>query len=1170
MLSSWQISQMHQQQQAGFAQQSAYSQQISSQMPQPYGGYVGQGLGATGFGGGFQGGGYSYGGGVGGYGPGNAFGNMASSAVFGAGAGVGKMMGIGGGILGGMAGGLGGALLGGGIGGLAGMPIAHAFGSMATGAAEQGAVERTLSQFQFMNSASRTGRGFTRQDTMGIGNMVRQMERIPEMLTSFGELNRIMDKMGQMGLMQGVRDAGDFQKKFKDTVKTLKDMSKVIGGTMEEALQMFGESRKAGFYSTADIMKNAVNRQVVGATTGMSQGQVGALQQYGADMGHATGGSRASGSRLVSRTAAQYGMMNQMGVISNEDIMEMTGKEGAEGIQDMAAQMSQASYRMSRTSLGTASTLALGEMVGGRFTGKMDEDLVARYRRGEFSLSELKQMAKNKAGTRGAKLSFRAHEKRLRSEMASATGAEGQAMMLKELLGERGWENPDAINLVMQKFQYTEEQANLLQKIMPSMDTAGSRLDVAQKEEAKRSARLAATQQNFGWDAVKKKMATKIAHYTTDWAKDIGVGVRDYFQIWADEFLDDVTGQVRRQVTEGVANTVRGAAAGNAQSKQRLAQILANPALQGGLARGARLDIGASGGISGLLAETVHSLTGNDTSGEAAERRLGAMGGGYEGGFIDRRAGRADKIAAQGGTVLSNYSGYVSSLTQDKAKEAMAYAQDLSGGRGKYLYNRLAGSSIGADIEGLSEVYTGLTSGGKLGQIADEGARMDEALKALRKDKRFAGAVQAAGGKEVDVLAALAAKEGGQYRGSIDVGKAIGQTVSGLNLTDTASFSKEREKIDRGMAKYKGSDTEASWEEAKSMIDKGDPYAALLIGNEKQAGLLPGKEETEATAAQRRVLQQALEKKDPTQWSDKEKEVMKNLNLDPAQVASELIKDPKRFQKLQTFGKRLVEDNEKIAGLSSMGFDIAGLFGSAGVLAYASMSGVEGVAAIADDMKRAGSAMSAKLTDKDNVKSVERLAGGGKHAEEFLKLYKEVAEEQQGGIATLIKMAKPGYKSKSGAMAKALYGMSSEGRGLAESAGLIDEATQASFGEYSGVMERGKKLAKRGRFGKKTGLDKLGIDKDYFGKSAEGREMYEELEKMVKGGKTVGVDKDEVEKVAGIVGDSAALKLRAKAGGVAESKHVSETEVASMLKDMQTNNTQMASFLTQIATGKAK
>lgn len=846
---------MFAQQQQMFAAQAQYSQQLSAQMPQPYG----SGLGATGFGGGWTPNGYSYGASpYGGYGPGNSFGNSMTSAMGGiANAGFGMLP-----FMGGMAGfgmgGLGGGLLGAGLGFGVGAIGKHVVGSMMAGAQENAMMERTLSQFNFSNAESRTGRGFSRQDSSAISNMVRQMERIPEMMTSFGELNKLMDKMGQMGLMQGVKDAGEFQKKFRDTVSTLKEMSKVLGGTMEDALQALGEARRSGFYSNTDIAKNAMARRVTSALTGMDQNQIGGLQMYGGDLGHAQGGSRRTGAQFALRTAGQLGMANQMGILSNDQIMEMTGKEGAAGIQDLSASMTELGYKMGNSNVGQAMTLALGEVKDGRYTGRMDQALVEKVRRGELGLNELKQLARSKANTRGAKLSFAAHRDRLRSEMVGSVGTEGIGMQLQEILGDRGWNNPDATSLVMQRFGASEEQANLLQQMMPNLQSIGSQMNQTQRQEARMSA-INASQREHGWDALKHRISSKLKQYTTDWAKDLGANVRDYFANWADDFMDSLSGQYRSYLTKNVASTFAAAASGSQRGQADLA------VMQQHAIKLSQDHIGAMNAGQGSMPQVF--VSGAASVGHKALRFLGLTG---------------ESVQERTQSLLSlTDAGKTTSLTEQNLGSQMSRFTELQSDKGGAAELGKMGD-VGSQVRQAFD--KAMTSGSVI--LEKDQAKRAQKIWDIMKTHLDSKTLQTLKDRGVFGLNAVAAmqsqarSEGKRYAGMADLSEAARGLFTGQDLTNQAWVSGQVKDVTRDLSKsLKGSSHSVSWGEVRKMMDDGNPLGKLIAGNDQVQGIAGGNDTLQ------RLLNNMVS---GGKLDDGDLKMLQQLGIDPAALQRQL------------------------------------------------------------------------------------------------------------------------------------------------------------------------------------------------------------------------------------------------------------------------------------------
>lgn len=455
-----------------------------------------------------------------------------------------------------------------------GYGISHIANSAVTGAQEQASIEQVLSRQQFQNPNSRTGRGFSRQDSMQIGNMVRDLAQVPEMLTSVGELTKIMDKMGSMGLLNSAHDATSFQKKFKEILGTIKDVARAMGTTLDDAAAALGEARKSGIYSQNDVVRNALNRQVTAGLTGMNQQQVGQLRSIGSQMGFATGGSRKTGAENIQRMADQLGIMNKTGKLSDDRIAELTGKEGPEGIQALAAHLADANYAASQSSLGTAMTAALAEIKDGRFTGKMDQKLVDENKANPFSEERLMGMAKKNLASKAGQASFKAQEEALRSEMAGAVGIDGQMAQMRKLLRGHGYDSADIDSIVAQKFHVDPREAGLIAD-MGKQNFSGEIKDLQDREgnRAKRNTYIA---ENFSIDAIKKKLETKISNKVTEPFKELGVGIRDYFSNLTDQVVDDLTGHYATQLSTGVSDLVRDMAQkkdGAAKSLQSLLNI---------------------------------------------------------------------------------------------------------------------------------------------------------------------------------------------------------------------------------------------------------------------------------------------------------------------------------------------------------------------------------------------------------------------------------------------------------------------------------------------------------------------------------------------------------------------------------------------------------------------
>ncbi len=1168
MLSSWQVAQIHGAQSQQFGATQAYSQQLSSAMPAPY---QGIGLGATGFGGGFGGGsGYNYGGGWNSYAPGNSFGNRMTSAIGGFGSMLGNAAPIAGAIGGGLMSGIGGAMLGWGVGGVVGAGIGHVANSFMEGAHEQSAMERTLSQFQFSNGASRTGRGFSRNDSMQIGNMVRQMERIPEMLTSFGELNRLMDKMGQMGLMQGVRDAGEFMRKFKDTVGVLKDLSKVMGSTMEGALQAFGEARMSGFYSKSDITKNVLNRQFTSSLTGMNQGQIGALQVYGAEMGHSTGGSRRSGAQHMLRTAGQLGMANQLGILSNDQIVEMTGKEGAEGIQDLSASMTQLGYQMGNSNVGQALTLALGEMKNGRYTGRMDEQLVARVRSGELGLNELKSLARSKASTRGAKLSFAAHKQRLRSEMVGAVGSEGIGMQLQEILGDRGWNNPDAQNLVMQRFGASEEQANLLQQLMPNLQEMGTEMRVQGGQQARQQARNAVMRESYSWDAIKARIGKKIAHHTTDWAKDLGASVRDSFQNFADDFVDELAGSYTANLTKNSSNLVRDAMMGSGKARASLSGMIGQVRSSGDL-RGAHLGR-ESGGFGNLIRRSMDAMGGGQLAGGRLKDVMSFMQPDelIHRGAFDFSSGTASQQQELGNTVLEegHYGGYTAmdpkAIGRAQKLGTLGLTTDLTGE---------ARSKIGSATyeKAIAALQRAASTGSVLGEgdTLLAGKRMTDAVRTAIGDEAYNRLKLRGNNSDSGVLSILASDA--KLKGYDAVRGLEGRLKSltqGFDTTDRASIAQRLSETRRLLSRrFTSKDGSASFDELEKAMSGDSTMRNIITGVGGTAGLVDTADVQMKTVTRRShgdsfefpVNAGEFEARKMLEGTGSGKSGMA-LRRALAKDASEWTDDETAAAAAVGMTKEYAMKNKEALGRIRNAIDRQGGDVKSAIRELAKGQNAQDITEIGSQLKGYGERIS-NVVDRYR-EQIGGLSGSGRTAAERITSLGKSLEE--GGIGAVGMIASGDMSAKVGEITELIQKASPKDREK-----LMNMVRQGGLGEIDAAMSEWDRVMKTGKRRGFKGQLKDFVREGAFGSDDEGQRMWKELEAgLNRDGKSGVSSKEEAEWLAKQLSTGKAAELMARSGTAQQSKYMSEQEVANSLKTLSENNLKAIQIISNLAAGK--
>lgn len=561
---------MMQAQNSMFMGQNSYAQQIGVSPPT-----FGAGSGGMGSYGGGGRGAFSFApaasfGGAGGYGGGNKFASMGVSAMGGvATIGAGLALDPLGSFLGGAAGGLArgglGAALGGGMAAAAPMiPLAIAaqatIGGMVRGGQQQAAVAQNLNSFQFQNAQSRTGQGFTRDDAKAIGDQIRAISHVPEMMTSMEELTRLMPKLKQSGVMQGVRTAAEFSHRFKEAITTIRDMSKVLGSTMEEAEQFFAQSRSMGFTGRKDQLKNVLNAQFTSAQTGMDMGQVMQMQQTGANMSRQVGGRGAQGATAIARIAQRLEAGRQAGGISEEMFQDVSGQEGDAGVRGSAERMYGLMLNMRNTSAGRL--VMAGAMKRGE-DGKvsLDEDVIQKFNTGRMSIDDLKRRASSLSNDDKISFAYRAQGS-LGSQLAGSLDA---GRMMQGLVGGKG---KDAAALVLGRYTGGNEQE--MDMMMAMGGVGGSTNDIAQM--GKQKAREAAFRERTDPSAILKRLGTRLHSSTIGNVEAAGAKIYSELGKAYDSVMDEFLGRAVVTVSKEGADSLAKAMSGG--SKEEMKKIL--------------------------------------------------------------------------------------------------------------------------------------------------------------------------------------------------------------------------------------------------------------------------------------------------------------------------------------------------------------------------------------------------------------------------------------------------------------------------------------------------------------------------------------------------------------------------------------------------------------------
>lgn len=334
-----------------------------------------------------------------------------------------------------------------------------AIGTFVGGGQGQQMIQTQLGQFGHFNPSARSGQGFSRDDAMAIGTAVRSLANVPDMLTSVEELSRMIPKLKSMGVMQGVRDASEFTGRFRETIKTIRDVSKLLGTTMEEASEFFAHSRGVGFLGRQAQVQNVLSAQFTSGLTGMSMGQTMQMQAGGAAMARQVGGRGAQGATAVTNIAQRIEMARQSGRITEEMIQDVTGQSGAEGVGSASQRMYELMLNMRNSSAGR---LIMAGAMKKDASGKvvLDEDTLNRLNRGDIGVDDLKRKASRLSDEDKISFMYRAQG----SLGAQFAGQVDIGSFMQRLVGNRGRDAAARV-LQMQGIGGNEQDIDMLMQL---------------------------------------------------------------------------------------------------------------------------------------------------------------------------------------------------------------------------------------------------------------------------------------------------------------------------------------------------------------------------------------------------------------------------------------------------------------------------------------------------------------------------------------------------------------------------------------------------------------------------------------------------------------------------------------------------------------------------------
>jgi hypothetical protein len=508
-----------------------------------------------------------------------------------------------GGFAGAGAGALGGLAMGGGIA----MAGGFAMNQMAQGIQQQQQLNSMMSQgFTFQNRFG--GTGFTGGENRMIGASLAGMQGWSGPgqsghMVGFEELSRLAANMGKMGMGTGIQDVKQFGQRFKEMLSAVKEISHTFQTSLEEAQKMMSDMRGSGVFG----FKNAaqISHQVrAGAVAGgLATSEVTGMMGIGSQLARMTGGLGRQGARAGIEAITNIGAATQAGVLSEEQIYNVTGLTGAEGRRAFATRMLEQSSQFLK---GTQGRYFMASVAGSG--GKLNESAVQEYLSGGMVSPERTKEMANQNLAKVGRADFIRNEGRLRAAVAERFGGLETVISMQQWLGSRGISmDDDRARLYLQRARgmgRDEADAMIdmgrnLPRIMEQRQSAARQDEVARSIQEARS--------HVGIEGIKRKFETAREKVQ----KALAEPARALFQAGSemiDEAVGRMTGEfltVQYRHIDELTRSAKGTGAGAIGAREQLMGRLGTTKAFSGLATAAGRGAGFGGGVGAEFMERI-------------------------------------------------------------------------------------------------------------------------------------------------------------------------------------------------------------------------------------------------------------------------------------------------------------------------------------------------------------------------------------------------------------------------------------------------------------------------------------------------------------------------------------------------------------------------------------
>jgi hypothetical protein len=357
---------------------------------------------------------------------------------------------------------------------------------------------------QYGQPGARHGGQMARQEIKRVTSALREIVD-DDTRTSMGELKRVMDQAGRMGMLTGIGSAEEFKTKFKNMVRQMRQVADFMGTSLEEVAPLMGQMRQMGLWSAGDVMGTLTAGRVAGA----ARPQMMQTMQAGAQMAHALGGNMGAGALTGRATFETIQAAQRGGFLSQEQLSEFTGGlTGAEGQRAAAQHLTGIMTNLGQTPAWRLMMAGLGQVENGKFTGEVDQAQLQRFLRGDITVGGLQRRGQGVARTQAGALSFHRVQNQLAQNMSSKGGLEAFQQIVNQVADRFGGDREEVTHrLLMQMGNMNEREASMMQGILRDLPMIRDQQARASRQAIDQAFQDADQRANRSWGAFKNSVS---------------------------------------------------------------------------------------------------------------------------------------------------------------------------------------------------------------------------------------------------------------------------------------------------------------------------------------------------------------------------------------------------------------------------------------------------------------------------------------------------------------------------------------------------------------------------------------------------------------------------------------------------------------------------------------